>query len=203
MALLLPEQTPRSVTEITIHTTMDPEKGIADGKFSSGYSTPTSSSNESSQEKLDSDIVDWDGPFDPENPINFSGLAKFTNVGIVSTLTFTTQLASSMLAPGVPELMVEFGSSSTLLASFVVSVYVLGFAVGPLVLAPGSELVGRKLVYDICNVGFTVFSAACAVSTNMRMLIVFRFLQGCFGSAPITNGQFFPLIVLECTVSIR
>lgn len=202
MALLLSGQTPRSDTEITIHTITDPEKGIADGNFSSGYSTPTSSSNESSQEKLDQDIVDWDGPYDPENPVNFSSLAKFTSVGIVSTLTFTTQLASSMLAPGVPEFMVEFGSSSTLLASFVVSVYVLGFAVGPLVLAPGSELVGRKLVYDICNVGFTVFSAACAVSTNLGMLIVFRFLQGCFGSAPITNGRFFPLIVLKCTVSI-
>lgn len=194
MALLFSGQTSRSDTGITIHTTTDPEKGLTDGGFSSGYSTPTSSLNSSSKERLDQDIVDWDGPYDPENPVNFSGLAKFTNVGIVSTLTFVTQLASSMIAPGVPALMAEFGSSSTLLASFVVSVYVLGFAVGPLILAPGSELVGRKVIYDICNLVFTVFSAACAVSTNLGMLIVFRFLQGCFGSAPLTNGQSFLLL---------
>jgi hypothetical protein len=180
MAFLISGKTPRLDTEVTIHTTTDPEKGLANGSFSSECSTPTSSSSESSQERLDKDIVDWDGLYDPENPVNFSCLAKFTNVGIVTTLTFIIQLASSMLAPGVP-------------ASFVVSVYVLGFAVGPLVLAPGSELVGRKVIYDICNVGFTVFSAACAVSGNLGMLIVFRFLQGCFGSAPLTNGQYFLL----------
>jgi MFS family permease len=37
-----------------------------------------------------------------------------------------------MFAPGVPELMKEFGSDNTLLSGFVVSVYVLGFAFGPL-----------------------------------------------------------------------
>ncbi|KAL2817760.1 major facilitator superfamily domain-containing protein [Aspergillus cavernicola] len=137
---------------------------------------------------VDPNIVDWDGPNDPGNPVNFSSLTKFTNVGIVSALTFITPLASSMFAPGVPELMEEFESSNTLLASFVVSVYVLGFAIGPLILAPTSELLGREIIYHICNVGFTVFSVACAVSTDLGMLIAFRFFQGCFGSAPVTNG---------------
>lgn len=135
-------------------------------------------------------IVDWDGPDDPDNPINFSSFIKFTNVGIISALTFITPLASSMFAPSIPELMEEFHSSSTLLAGFVVSVYVLGFAVGPLILAPASELLGRAIPYHICNIGFTVFAVACALSTNLGMLIAFRFFQGCFGSAPITNGEF-------------
>jgi hypothetical protein len=39
-------------------------------------------------------------------------------------------LASSMFAPGIPELMHEFKSTNVQLASFVVSVYVLGFAFG-------------------------------------------------------------------------
>ncbi|KAJ5796548.1 MFS multidrug transporter [Penicillium psychrosexuale] len=137
---------------------------------------------------LDSNIVDWDGPDDPGNPVNFSGLIKGTNVGIVSALTFITPLASSMFAPSVPQLMEEFNTTNTLLGSFVVTVYVLGFAIGPLILAPASELVGRAIIYHICNLGFTVFTIACAVSTNMGMLIVFRFFQGCFGSAPVTNG---------------
>jgi len=36
------------------------------------------------------------------------------------------------MAPGVPKLMKEFNSSSQSLSSFVLSVYVLGFAFGPL-----------------------------------------------------------------------
>lgn len=33
---------------------------------------------------------------------------------------------------GIPELMREFNSSSSVLASFVVSIYVLGYAIGPM-----------------------------------------------------------------------
>jgi MFS family permease len=61
-----------------------------------------------------------------------------------------------MFAPSIPELMEEVRNSSTLLAGFVVSVYVLGFAVGPFILAPASELLGRAIIYHICNIGFTV-----------------------------------------------
>jgi hypothetical protein len=145
-----------------------------------------------------SNIVDWDGPEDPGNPINFSIFIKFTNVGIVSALTFITPLAPSMFAPGVPQLMEEFHSSSTLLTGFVVSVYVLGFAIRPLILAPAPELLGRAIIYHVCNIGFTVLTVACAVSTNLGMLITFRFFQGCFGSAPVTNGEFHCFLPFRC-----
>ena len=51
-------------------------------------------------------------------------------------------LGSSILAPGVPELIHDFHSTNIYLASLVVTVYLLGFAAGPLVLAPLSELYG-------------------------------------------------------------
>ena len=41
-----------------------------------------------------------------------------------------------MFAPGVPQLMSEFDSSNSVLASLVVSIYILGNAFGPIVLAP-------------------------------------------------------------------
>ena len=56
-----------------------------------------------------------------------------------------------MFAPGVPELMREFGSKSSILGSFVVSIYVLGFAAGPMVFAPLSEIYGRLPVYHTTN----------------------------------------------------
>lgn len=59
-----------------------------------------------------------------------------------------------MFAPGVPELLREFESTSSELATFCVSVYVLGFAAGPMLFAPLSEIYGRSPVYHVTNVGF-------------------------------------------------
>jgi multidrug resistance protein len=93
-----------------------------------------------------------------------------------------------MFAPGVPELMDEFNSTSKTLGSFVVSVFLLGFAFGPLILAPLSELYGRLVVYHATNIGFLVFNVACAEAPNLSTLIAMRFLAGCMGAACITNG---------------
>jgi MFS family permease len=93
-----------------------------------------------------------------------------------------------MFAPGVPAVMVDFQSYDNLLASFVVSVYVLGYAFGPLVISPLSELYGRVPIYNGTNLGFITFTIACAVASDMNMLIGFRFLEGFFGSAVLTMG---------------
>lgn len=84
----------------------------------------------------DPNIIWWNSPDDPANPQNWSNWLKRSNIVIVSAICFVTPLASSMFAPGVPQLMEEFNSTNTELAGFVVSVYILGFAVGPLFLAP-------------------------------------------------------------------
>lgn len=136
----------------------------------------------------DPDIVDWDGPDDPANPQNWSPAAKWGNIAVLSAITFLVPLGSSFFAPGVPSVLKEFNENNETLATFVVSVYILGFAVGPLIFAPLSEIYGRLPLYHACNLGFIAFSVGCAVSTNMSMLIVFRFMQGVFGVAPVTIG---------------
>lgn len=146
------------------------------------------SSDEGSTTEEDPNIVWWDGPDDPENPLNHKPWRKTWTMGLVSGICFVTPLASSMFAPGVPQLMHEFKSTNEELASFVVSVYVLGFAVGPLFLAPLSEIYGRLPIYHVCNIAFIAFTVACALATDLNMLIGFRFLEGVFGSAPLTNG---------------
>ncbi|KAL6876892.1 MFS general substrate transporter [Trichoderma novae-zelandiae] len=136
----------------------------------------------------DENLVWWDGDDDPENPYNWPARKKILNSALISALSFITPLASSMFAPGVPDLMEEFHSTSQELAAFCVSVYVLGFASGPMLFAPLSELYGRSIIYNITNVGFIVFVIACAKAPSMTTFIVFRFLSGIFGSCPITNG---------------
>ncbi|KAL9115480.1 MAG: hypothetical protein Q9227_000801 [Pyrenula ochraceoflavens] len=134
-------------------------------------------------------VVFWDSDNDPANPQNWTSAKKWSQVWVISAITLITPLASSMFAPGVPEVMQEFNSNSITLASFVVSVYLIGYAFGPLVMAPLSELYGRLWVYHGSNVGFIVLTVACAVSSNLNMLIGFRFLEGSFGSTPLVLGS--------------
>lgn len=143
----------------------------------------------STSESDDANIVWWDGDDDPQYPLKFSSWLKVLNIAIVSAICFVTPLASSMFASGVPQLMKEFKSDNIELASFVVSVYILGFAVGPLFFAPLSEIYGRMPVYHMCNIGFLAFTIGCALATNLNMLIGFRFMAGICGSAPLTNGK--------------
>ena len=81
---------------------------------------------EEEQEPIDPNIVDWDGPDDPDNPLNFSNTVKWGNITVLSLLTLMTPLASSMFAPGVPDVLQEFDTNSQAMATFVVSVYLLG-----------------------------------------------------------------------------
>jgi multidrug resistance protein len=98
-------------------------------------------------------------------------------------------LVSTMLAPAVQLVMRDFQTSSTLFATFCISIFVLGFASGPLLLAPLSELYGRIIVYHITNVLFFGFTIMCAVSNTEGMLLAARFLSGFTGVATITNGS--------------
>ncbi|PNY28265.1 major facilitator superfamily transporter [Tolypocladium capitatum] len=139
-------------------------------------------------EEGDPNVVDWDGPDDPANPQNWSHLWKWGNIVVLAVITFNVPLASTMLAPGVPRLLEDFGTNNQSLATFVVSVYILGLAAGPLVLAPMSELYGRVIIYHVGNVLFIIFTLGCALSTNINMLIAFRFLSGLVGAGPITIG---------------
>ncbi|KAI8303053.1 MFS transporter prlG [Colletotrichum sp. SAR11_240] len=133
-------------------------------------------------------VVDWDGEDDKSKPINWPALDKFINVGLVSILTFIASVASAMCAPGVPDMMAEFHSDSQILSSFIVSIFILGYAVGPIMFAPLSEVYGRAVLYHISNVTFTLFSILSAISPNLAALIIFRFLSGASGAAPLAIG---------------
>ncbi|KAH6672223.1 benomyl/methotrexate resistance protein [Halenospora varia] len=116
-------------------------------------------------------IVDWDGENDPENPLNWSKSKRISQVVLVSAITMIT--------------FPHYKRTNRLLGSHDL---LLGFACGPLVIAPLSELYGRLPAYHACNLLWIIFTVACAVTTNMPSFIVFRFLAGSVGSCPLTIG---------------
>ena len=66
-----------------------------------------------------------------------------------------------------------------------VSLYVLGFAFGPILWAPLSELRGRKLPLIVAMFGFSIFSIGSAVGKDLQTVLICRFFGGAFGSCPL------------------
>ncbi|WVF70989.1 hypothetical protein IAT40_005785 [Kwoniella sp. CBS 6097] len=131
-------------------------------------------------------IVDWlQG--DKEDPQNWPAKYKWTCIAVVSWLTLAVALSSSAYTGGAQDIVVEFGASLELVIAGV-SLFVVGFAFGPLFWAPFSEVFGRRLSYIISYTFLTIWSGAAAGSKNMAQLLVFRFLAGLFGSSPLANA---------------
>ncbi|KAJ4478953.1 MFS polyamine transporter [Lentinula aciculospora] len=133
-------------------------------------------------------IVDWDSPDDPKNPKNWRKSRKWAATLIVALFTFVSPVASAMIAPGSQQVADEFGITSNVVLDMITSIFVLGFAIGPLFMGPLSELYGRSRVVQLGNAFFLVWNFACGFAQNQTQLIMFRFFAGIGGSAPLTIG---------------
>lgn len=87
-------------------------------------------------------------------------------------------MSSTIFAPGVPQAMKDFHSKDEALAPLLISIYVIGLAVGPLFLSPLSELYGRTPLMHAYNFAFLLAAIVCAVSVNIPMLLIFRLIMG-------------------------
>lgn len=131
-------------------------------------------------------IVDWLGD-DLEDPQRWTAVYKWTQILIVSLATLSVALSSSAYTGGVEDLIKEFHASQELLIAGV-SLFVVGFAFGPLMWAPMSEVFGRRLVFIISLGLMTLWQGVTCASPNVGAVIVFRFLAGFFGSSPLANA---------------
>lgn len=73
-----------------------------------------------------------------------------------------------------------------MLGSFMVTIYVLGYAIGPLFLGPLSEIYGRYPVVILSTWTFNAWVLGSSLAPTMSSLIVMRFLAGIGGSAVMT-----------------
>ena len=67
-----------------------------------------------------------------------------------------------------------------------ISLYVLGFAFGPTLWAPLSELKGRRLPLVIAMFGFSIFQVATATGKDLQTVLISRFWGGFFGASPLS-----------------
>lgn len=131
-------------------------------------------------------IVKWI-PNDARNPQSFSQARKWFITAAAAIATLAVALLSSAYTGGVQEVILHFKIGSTV-ATLGVSLFVLGFAIGPFLWAPLSELFGRQILFFTTYMALTLFCVGCAVAQNIETLLVCRFFAGAFGSSPLTNS---------------
>lgn len=126
-------------------------------------------------------------PHDPRNPMGFPMWKKWTITLMVAFATLAVSFVSSAYTGATAQVVAGF-NCSTEVATLGLSLFVLGFAVGPLLWAPMSELYGRQVLFFGTYAMLTFFNAGAAGSQNIWTLIILRFFAGAFGSSPLTNA---------------
>ncbi|KAF3055931.1 putative transporter mfs2 [Daldinia childiae] len=124
---------------------------------------------------------------DPRDPQQFSAWVRWTLCVATGLVTFAVSFSSSSFSSVVTETREEFGGS-TELGTLGVSLFVIGFILGPFVWAPTSELVGRQYIFLITNLVHTAFNIGTCFAQNQATLLTLRFFSGAFGAAPLTNA---------------
>lgn len=161
------------------------EKGLAEGRRNPS-SKPDPVKAKVKDLETEGYILCGFEPGDSENPRNWSLAKKYFLATFCSYLNVCVASQASVYSTGQTGIEEEFGVSAEL-ATVGLSLYVLGFAIGPPVVAPLSEQFGRKPIYLICWTLWVLLAFGTAFSPTIEGVIICRFLQGLFASPPLSN----------------
>ncbi|KHN97618.1 Major facilitator superfamily domain, general substrate transporter [Metarhizium album ARSEF 1941] len=135
----------------------------------------------------DANLVAW-APSDPEHPRNWPRPTKWKTTLTVSLFVFVSPISSAMIAPALEDLGRSLDMKGSVEVYLSMSIFILAYAVGPIVFGPASELYGRVAILHATNLWYLVWNLACGFANTKAELFVFRFLAGIGGSAPLAVG---------------
>lgn len=109
---------------------------------------------------------------------------RFLTSAMLAYTTLVSTFTSSVFSTATTNIAAQY-HVSTEVGLLGLSLYVLGFATGPVFWAPLSELRGRKLPILIGMAGFVMFQFAVATAKDLQTILICRFFGGFFGACPI------------------
>jgi multidrug resistance protein len=125
---------------------------------------------------------------DGENPQDWPMLRKALVIFFMSFSTLVVVMYSTSYTSGIPGMMATFGIHSKTLVVLGITTYLAGLALGSLLLAPLSEMYGRRPVYLVAVAVFTILIIPCALANNLAQILVMRFFGAIAGAAMISNA---------------
>ncbi|BGP52668.1 hypothetical protein JCM8202_004805 [Rhodotorula sphaerocarpa] len=122
---------------------------------------------------------------DPENPFNWSPRKKWQTCLLACTFTLLVAYCGTAFSSGTESMMRDLNCSHEL-AVLGLSIFPLGFGLGPLFTAPLSEAFGRYPLYVISSLVYLIFFIPVAYGQNIATVIVARFIGGIAASTGST-----------------
>ncbi|KAF2222313.1 putative caffeine resistance protein 5 [Elsinoe ampelina] len=134
-------------------------------------------------------LVDWYSTDDQANPQNWSSGKKVWVAFVLFLYTLTVYASSAIYVTAQDQVMAKFNLSYAQ-GSAILSLYVVGYGLGPLLFSPMSEIpfFGRNIPYVISFALFVILSVPTALVDNYPGLLVLRFLTGFMGSPCLATG---------------
>ncbi|KAF5986265.1 putative mfs-multidrug-resistance transporter [Fusarium bulbicola] len=125
-----------------------------------------------------------DGLKEEDRPVNWPSSKKWSIVVSTSLATFVVSFGSSVYSAAIPHIQTRFSVSPDT-ALLGITLYVVGFALGPMAWGPASELYGKRRPLFLGYAIFCICQLPCALAQNMPVLLTFRFLSGLAGSSSL------------------
>ncbi len=110
------------------------------------------------------------------------GMGKTEFIAMMAMLMAINALAIDIMLPGLQEIGASLGVASENHRQYVISAYLMGFAVSQLFYGPISDRFGRRVPMFTGLVVYVVSALACVFVPSFTSLLLFRLLQG-IGSA--------------------
>ncbi|KAI9841007.1 MAG: hypothetical protein M1837_001082 [Sclerophora amabilis] len=129
-------------------------------------------------------VVEFDGEHDPLHAQNWPMKKKVGTGVMLGFWTLVAAFGSSIFSSATQAVAANFGVSMEV-GLLGLSLYVLGFATGPTLWAPLSELRGRRMPLVISAFGFSIFMIGVAVGKDLQTVLICRFWAGFFGACPL------------------
>jgi MFS family permease len=102
--------------------------------------------------------------------------------------------------PALDDVMSDLHAHNKSLETLTISIYTLGYCIGPLIIAPISEIYGRLWPLRVAYVVFPVTLVVCASSHSLALFAVFRAIMGFAGIIFVLLG---PAIVPDIIAKER
>ncbi|KAH8655228.1 major facilitator superfamily domain-containing protein [Xylariales sp. PMI_506] len=115
------------------------------------------------------------------DPTKMANTKKNIMLVLSCIATCLTAYTAGSYSPPATLLAEDFGVSRTAVLCGI-TLFTVGFAIAPMVLAPLSETNGRYPVFVVSGIIFVIFQAVCGVVTNLGGMLIARFLCGVGGS---------------------
>ncbi|KAI0017392.1 MFS transporter [Xylariomycetidae sp. FL0641] len=138
------------------------------------------------------DIVDFAPGGDPENPLEWPAAYKRGIVALLALMAFTVTFTCISVVPIANRIVADLdgdsgGEPSKPASVLLVTIWELGEAAGPLLIAPLSEAFGRYPVVNAANALFAAATVLAALSRSTGLLIGARALTGLAVAANVLN----------------